>query len=210
VIAVQSGGGVEVRLPREEYNGLAYADPSSLEGVNDIVQLSQLNEAAILHSLRVRYWRSQVYTCISTMLLSVNPFQLYPIYGEEYLTAYRQDTNMPPHIYGIAQRALTGLIKSGSSQAVIISGESGAGKTEAAKLVLRFIAYGQPSNIEAQILSSDPIIEAFGNAKTVRNNNSSRFGKWIQLLMKQEKIEGLQITNYLLEKSRVIPKSRRT
>merc|ERR1711924_406108 len=113
---------------------------------------------------------------------------------------------LPPHIYGVAQDALNGLRKGSKDQAILVGGESGAGKTESAKLVLSYVAEalkGKHGGIEEKLLRTNPILEAFGNAMTVRNNNSSRFGKWLDINFLQMKMTGCSLTSYLLEVSRV-------
>lgn len=190
---------------------LQICDPSALLGIEDMTQLVDLSEAAILSTLRTRFNSQHVYTRISTLCLSVNPFQFYDIYGEEmiqkYHDAYISGEKLEPHLFAVAAAALNSSFTAGSvDQAVIISGESGAGKTEAAKLVLRFVASicGAGGGMESKVLGADPMIEAFGNAKTSRNDNSSRFGKWLEILLSSGAITGLRIINYLLEKSRVV------
>jgi myosin heavy subunit len=190
---------------------LPCVQPSSLKPCENMVSLEELNQGAILHNLRMRYNDDEIYTYISSILISVNPFKLLPIYTPAVMDDYRQKLHQriecPPHVYALADAAFRNLTSDKQPQAVIISGESGAGKTEATKLVLQYLAEmsGQGSAVEQQLLQANPIIEAFGNAKTVRNDNSSRFGKWIQIMFNDMyHIQGAQILNYLLEKSRIV------
>jgi myosin heavy subunit len=176
-----------------------------------MIKLEELNTGAILHNLRMRYEKDIIYTYISSILISVNPFKVLNIYTpkvmDEYRTKMAQRVECDPHVYALADNTYRQLVSDHQPQAVIISGESGAGKTEATKLVLQYLAEmsGQGSVVEQQLLQANPIIEAFGNAKTVRNNNSSRFGKWIEILFDEKyHIGGARIFNYLLEKSRIV------
>jgi myosin heavy subunit len=178
-----------------------------------------VNEPIILHNLRQRFIKDNIYTYVSSILVALNPFRMLPIYLPEVLDKYkdRGSRNQPPHIYAIADNAYANLMADFKDQAVVISGESGAGKTETMKLVLQFLAEAsgrassagakdgeKTESLEQQVLKSNPLMEAFGNAKTTRNNNSSRFGKWTEIKFnKTGAIVGGSIINYLLEKSRI-------
>lgn len=184
---------------------------SSLVPTENMVGMQELSEAAILHNLRLRFEANTIYTYISSILISVNPFKTLPIYSPEIMNEYRsqlsQGVTMAPHVYALADTAFRQMTMNRRNQSVIISGESGAGKTEATKLVLQYMAEmsGQSSEVEQQILETNPIMEAFGNAKTVRNHNSSRFGKWIEITFDPNNhIGGAQIVTYLLEQSRIM------
>uniref|UniRef100_H3HB93 Myosin motor domain-containing protein n=1 Tax=Phytophthora ramorum TaxID=164328 RepID=H3HB93_PHYRM len=192
----------------------------------DLVALPHLHEASILNALRLRYERHAIYTHIGEILISINPFQNLPqLYGDQVLQRYAYDhiaqygdqvtTTDPrePHLFAVARAAYMDIVQNSRSQSILISGESGAGKTEATKIIMTYFATEQsppasPSRttIEEQVLQSNPILEAFGNARTVRNDNSSRFGKFIELRFRDQRrrLAGARIRTYLLEKIRVI------
>ncbi|XP_061091001.1 unconventional myosin-X [Conger conger] len=192
---------------------------TSIDGVEDMSTLAELHEAAIMHNLYQRYQKDNIYTNIGSILAAVNPYK--PIAGLYDLAAvdlYSQHHlgELPPHIFAVANECYRCLWKRHDSQCVLISGESGAGKTESTKLLLQFLSVmsqnsaGTPpsertTHVEEAIVQSSPIMEAFGNAKTVYNNNSSRFGKFILLHFSQNgNIHGGCIIDYLLEKNRVV------
>uniref|UniRef100_A0A8C1YJY3 Uncharacterized protein n=1 Tax=Cyprinus carpio TaxID=7962 RepID=A0A8C1YJY3_CYPCA len=193
--------------------------PSSISGVEDMSTLAELHEAAILHNLFLRYQKDLIYTNIGSILAAVNPYKKIPgLYDAEAVDVYSRHHlgELPPHIFAVASECYRCLWKRHDSQCVLISGESGAGKTESTKLLLKFLSVksqnstGSPlsertTRVEQAIIQSSPIMEAFGNAKTVYNNNSSRFGKFIQLHFSQSgNIQGGCIIDYLLEKNRVV------
>ena len=182
-------------------------------------RLNDLREEAILHNLRIRYTEDLIYTYVSSILISVNPFKLLPLYTPQVLDEYRQNPrDRPPHVFAVAAASYQNMLSEGENQSVVISGESGAGKSEATKLILQFLAEvssrttdssgssgDSEKSLEQKVLGSNPIMEAFGNAKTLRNDNSSRFGKLITVQFdKGGSIKGGRIINYLLEKSRVV------
>ncbi|XP_076837392.1 unconventional myosin-X [Brachyhypopomus gauderio] len=192
---------------------------SSVCGVEDMAALQDLHEGAILHNLHLRYTKQCIYTYIGSILAAVNPYrQLQELYDVSCVERYSRHHlgEIPPHIYAIANECYRSLWKRSNNQCVLISGESGAGKTESTKVILRFLsmmsqqslelsAREASSHVEEALLESSPIMEAFGNAKTVYNNNSSRFGKFIQLHFSQRgNIQGGKIVDYLLEKNRVV------
>ncbi|XP_072263935.1 unconventional myosin-VIIb [Pyxicephalus adspersus] len=182
--------------------------PSSAQGVEDMIRLGDLNEAGIVHNLHIRYKEKNIYTYTGAILVAVNPYEELPFYGTEQIQKYRNKRigELPPHIFALADTCFFNMQRNKIDQCCVISGESGAGKTESTKLMLQFLASstGQHSWIEQQILEANPIMEAFGNAKTIRNDNSSRFGKYIEIhFSKDNMIEGARIDQFLLEKSRV-------
>ncbi|KAM4627006.1 unconventional myosin-X-like [Discoglossus pictus] len=193
---------------------------SSKEGVEDMSLLSDLHEAAIMLNLCLRYQQDKIYTNIGSILASVNPYKpIAGLYDEGAVDLYSRHHlgELPPHIFAIANECYRCLWKRHDSQCVLISGESGAGKTESTKLLLQFLSSmsqisvgggGKETPVEEAIMGSSPILEAFGNAKTVYNNNSSRFGKFIQLHFSQQgHIQGGRVVDYLLEKTRVTRQS---
>uniref|UniRef100_A0A0B7B7B9 Uncharacterized protein n=1 Tax=Arion vulgaris TaxID=1028688 RepID=A0A0B7B7B9_9EUPU len=188
---------------------LRHMHVTSVEGVEDMISLGDLNESGILRNLFIRYMDHQIYTYTGSILVAVNPYEILPIYTSEQIQLYRDKKigELPPHIFAIADNSYSSMKRYQHDQCVIISGESGAGKTESTKLILQFLAAvsGQHSWIEQQILEANPIMEAFGNAKTIRNDNSSRFGKYIDIHFNDKGvIEGAKIEQYLLEKSRIV------
>ncbi|KAG2537345.1 hypothetical protein PVAP13_9NG117300 [Panicum virgatum] len=170
------------------------------------MQLSYLSEPSVLYNLQYRYSQDMIYTKAGPVLVAVNPFKNVSLYGTEYIDAYRNKTMDSPHVYAIADAALREMKRDEVNQSIIISGESGAGKTETAKIAMQYLAsLGGGSGIEYEILQTNPILEAFGNAKTLRNDNSSRFGKLIEIHFSTTgRICGAMIQTFLLEKSRVV------
>ncbi|KAJ9594649.1 hypothetical protein L9F63_027368, partial [Diploptera punctata] len=182
---------------------------TSARGVEDMITLADLQEFTILRNLHFRYNHDLIYTYTGSILVAVNPYQVLPIYTSKEVNMYRDRKlgELPPHIFAIGDNSFSDMKRFQQDQCVVISGESGAGKTESTKLILRYLAAisGKHSWIEQQILEANPILEAFGNAKTVRNDNSSRFGKYININFNAEGvIEGAKIEQYLLEKSRIV------
>ncbi|XP_004694932.1 PREDICTED: unconventional myosin-VIIb [Condylura cristata] len=207
-ILVEDDEGKEHWIPTEQLSLLSPMHLNSAQGVDDMIRLGDLNEAGMVHNLLIRYQQNKIYTYTGSILVAVNPFQALPLYTLEQVQLYynRHVGEMPPHIFAIADNCYFNMKKNKKDQCCIISGESGAGKTESTKLILQFLATisGQHSWIEQQILEANPILEAFGNAKTTRNDNSSRFGKYIDIYFNSSGvIEGACIEQFLLEKSRV-------
>eukprot|EP01133_Synstelium_polycarpum_P014572 gene14572-17226_t len=184
------------------------------EGVPDFVLLDQITENAFVENLITRHKSDNIYTYIGDVVISSNPFKKLNIYNDSDIKAYngRYKYEMPPHVYALANDAYRSMRQNQEKQCVIISGESGAGKTEASKKIMQFLAYVSNNNatlegdrITKMLLESNPLLEAFGNAKTLRNDNSSRFGKYMEMQFNPAGTPtGGKITNYLLEKSRVI------
>ncbi|CAI5680955.1 unnamed protein product [Oreochromis niloticus] len=179
------------------------------EGMEDLTQLPELNETTVLMNLKKRYDQDLVYTYIGSILVSVNPYKLLNIYGTDMVLLYEGHglSDNPPHLFAIANLSYTTMMDAKKDQCIVISGESGSGKTEATKLILRYLtAIHHKRNVTQQvyILEAMPLLESFGNAKTVRNDNSSRFGKYTQIYMDEGVISGAITSQYLLEKSRIV------
>ncbi|XP_026974284.1 unconventional myosin-Vb isoform X4 [Sagmatias obliquidens] len=187
-------------------------NPDILVGENDLTALSYLHEPAVLHNLKVRFLESNhIYTYCGIVLVAINPYEQLPIYGQDVIYAYSGQNmgDMDPHIFAVAEEAYKQMARDEKNQSIIVSGESGAGKTVSAKYAMRYFATvsgsASDTNIEEKVLASSPIMEAIGNAKTTRNDNSSRFGKYIQIgFDKRYRIIGANMRTYLLEKSRVV------
>ncbi|KAF7992566.1 hypothetical protein HCN44_004910 [Aphidius gifuensis] len=183
-----------------------------VSGVDDMVLLPKITEDAITENLRKRYMDDYIFTCIGPVLVSINPFKQMPYFGEKEISLYQGAApyENPPHIYGLADDMYRNMLIDVESQCVIISGESGAGKTVAAKYIMAYVSRVSGGGERVQkikdiILESNPLLEAFGNAKTIRNNNSSRFGKYVEMQFGNGgQPTGGKITNFLLEKSRVV------
>ncbi|KAG7628941.1 Myosin N-terminal SH3-like [Arabidopsis thaliana x Arabidopsis arenosa] len=183
------------------------------EGVEDMTRLSYLHEPAVLDNLATRYELNEIYTYTGNILIAVNPFQGLPhLYDaevmEKYKEAYFKELN--PHVFAIGGIAYREMINEGRNKCILVSGESGSGKTETTKMLMRYLAYFgghtavEGRTVENQVLESNPVLEAFGNAKTVKNNNSSRFGKFVEIQFDDVgRISGAAIRTYLLERSRV-------
>uniref|UniRef100_A0A4W3IXA2 Myosin VIIBb n=1 Tax=Callorhinchus milii TaxID=7868 RepID=A0A4W3IXA2_CALMI len=214
-VLVLDDEGKERWFSGKDVKKIKHMHPTSINGVEDMIRIGDLDEAGILRNLHIRYNETIIYvstalreTYIGSILISVNPYQLLPIYTVDQINLYtnKRIGELPPHVFAIADNCYFNMRKNKQNQCCIISGESGAGKTECTKLLLQFLTAisGQHLWIEQQILEANPILEAFGNAKTVKNDNSSRFGKYIDIHFNDEGIiMGARIEQYLLEKSRV-------
>jgi len=184
---------------------------------DDLSRLQSLEEDHVRDALRNRFENDQIYTNINALLVALNPYQLLPIYSQATLEAYNTygEKSPGPHVYSVASATYRGLLDA-RSQSVIISGESGAGKTETAKRFLQFLAYAATQSsgssnegLENRVIATSPLLEAFGNAQTIMNNNSSRYGKYLMLQFDLSgKIMGASIKTYLLEKTRVVRQSK--
>ncbi|XP_066317454.1 myosin-12-like isoform X1 [Miscanthus floridulus] len=182
-------------------------------GVDDMTKLAYLHEPGVLHNLSCRYGLNEIYTYTGNILIAVNPFQRLPhLYDVHMMEQYKGASfgELSPHLFAIADACYRALINDQESQAILVSGESGAGKTETTKMLMRYLAFmggrsgTEGRTVEQQVLESNPVLEAFGNAKTVKNNNSSRFGKFVEIQFdKYGKISGAAVRTYLLERSRV-------
>ncbi|KAK7157386.1 hypothetical protein R3I93_008770 [Phoxinus phoxinus] len=216
--------GKKMTLSREE---LQRMNPPRFSKVEDMADLTCLNEASVLHNLRERYYSGLIYTYSGLFCVAINPYKNLPIYTESIIEMYRgkKRHEMPPHIYAISEAAYRSMLQDREDQAILCTGESGAGKTENTKKVIQYLAHvasshksgtlGRPKDIalqgelERQLLQANPILEAFGNAKTVKNDNSSRFGKFIRINFDVAGyIVGANIETYLLEKSRAIRQAK--
>ncbi|OXB56512.1 hypothetical protein ASZ78_003852, partial [Callipepla squamata] len=181
-------------------------------GVDDMVLLSKISEDAIVENLKKRFMDDYIFTYIGPVLISVNPFKQMPYFTDREIELYQGAAQYenPPHIYALTDNMYRNMLIDGENQCVIISGESGAGKTVAAKYIMGYISKVSGGGDKVQhvkdiILQSNPLLEAFGNAKTVRNNNSSRFGKYFEIQFSRGgEPDGGKISNFLLEKSRVV------
>ncbi|KAG9489357.1 hypothetical protein GDO78_005381 [Eleutherodactylus coqui] len=187
-------------------------NPDILVGENDLTALSYLHEPAVLHNLKVRFMESKlIYTYSGIILVAINPYKELPIYGDAIIHAYSGQNmgDMDPHIFAVAEEAYKQMARNNKNQSIIVSGESGAGKTVSARYAMRYFATVSKSsskaNMEERVLASNPITEAIGNAKTTRNDNSSRFGKYTEISFdRRYQIIGANLRTYLLEKSRVV------
>ncbi|KAG9452106.1 hypothetical protein H6P81_005010 [Aristolochia fimbriata] len=182
-------------------------------GVDDMTKLSYLHEPGVLQNLSTRYELNEIYTYTGNILIAINPFQRLPhLYDAHMMEQYKGAPfgELSPHVFAVADVAYRAMVNEGKSNSILVSGESVAGKTETTKMLMRYLAYlggrvaTEGRTVEQQVLESNPVLEAFGNAKTVRNNNSSRFGKFVVIQFdKHGRISGAAIRTYLLERSRV-------
>ncbi|XP_021952513.2 myosin heavy chain, muscle isoform X2 [Folsomia candida] len=191
-------------------------NPPKFEKVEDMADLTYLSEAAVLHNLKQRYYTKLIYTYSGLFCVAINPYKRYPIYTQRVIQIYkgRRRNEVPPHIFAISDGAYSDMLTNKENQSMLITGESGAGKTENTKKVIAYFAVvgatgkkddSKKGSLEDQIVQTNPVLEAFGNAKTVRNDNSSRFGKFIRIHFGATgKLAGADIETYLLEKARVI------
>ncbi|KAJ1848505.1 Myosin type-2 heavy chain 1, partial [Coemansia sp. RSA 2703] len=190
------------------------SNPAMLDGAADLTTLSYLHEAAVLHNLRRRYEQRQIYTYSGVVLVALNPFAAVDAYSGEWMARYAGGRGgEAPHVFAIAENAYRGMGEGRQNQTIVVYGESGSGKTTSAKYIMRYFAQAhqgggaeQLSAVEAQMLATNPVFEAFGNARTTRNDNSSRFGKFLDIQFDRRaapRIVGGRIRTFLLERSRV-------
>ncbi|XP_035438421.2 myosin heavy chain 95F isoform X1 [Spodoptera frugiperda] len=187
-------------------------DPA--KSVDDNCELMFLNEATLLNNILIRYKKKKIYTYVANILLAVNPYEDIPdMYSSTTIKKYHGKSlgELPPHVFAIADKAFRDMKSLKMSQSIIVSGESGAGKTESTKYILKYLCelWAKAAGpVEQKILDANPILEAFGNAKTTRNNNSSRFGKFMEVHFNNKyQVVGGHISHYLLEKSRICTQS---
>ncbi|NXX80200.1 MYO5C protein, partial [Urocolius indicus] len=209
---VQLEDGTELNYPVDPAALPPLRNPDILVGENDLTALSYLHDPAVLHNLKVRFVESKlIYTYSGIILVAINPYKQLPIYGDAIIHAYSGQNmgDMDPHIFAVAEEAYKQMARNNKNQSIIVSGESGAGKTVSARYTMRYFAAVSKSSsnahVEDKVLASNPITEAVGNAKTTRNDNSSRFGKYTEISFDQTyQIIGANMRTYLLEKSRVV------
>ncbi|XP_076987028.1 myosin-14 isoform X1 [Tamandua tetradactyla] len=219
--------GRRLRLPRDQVQRM---NPPKFSKAEDMAELTCLNEASVLHNLRERYYSGLIYTYSGLFCVVINPYKQLPIYTEAIVEMYRgkKRHEVPPHVYAVTEGAYRSMLQDREDQSILCTGESGAGKTENTKKVIQYLAHvasspkgrkepGVPASastmsygeLERQLLQANPVLEAFGNAKTVKNDNSSRFGKFIRINFDVAGyIVGANIETYLLEKSRAIRQAR--
>ncbi|CAK7897017.1 myosin-1 [[Candida] anglica] len=197
-------------------NTLENCNPVKFNKCNDMAELTHLNEPSVVYNLYLRYNDDMIYTYSGLFLVAINPYKSLPVYDAATLKRFHDHTHdkPPPHIYATAEGTYRNLLANGKDQSILVTGESGAGKTENTKKIIQYLSSitsehdsnsGSNSDIDTKILQANPILESFGNAKTIKNNNSSRFGKFIKIFVSQKgNISGANIEYYLLEKSRVV------
>merc|ERR1712013_451321 len=226
------GEEVEVELVETSKKVLVSRDdmqkmnPPKYDKQEDMADLTCLNEASVLHNIKERYYSGLIYTYSGLFCVVVNPYKRLPIYTEKIIEIYKgkKRHEVPPHVFAITDIAYRSMLQDREDQSILCTGESGAGKTENTKKVIQYLAYVAASKpkssshlpasnegglsfgeLEQQLLKANPILEAFGNAKTVKNDNSSRFGKFVRINFDASGyIAGANIETYLLEKARII------
>ncbi|XP_019888656.1 myosin heavy chain, muscle isoform X10 [Ooceraea biroi] len=217
VVSVGLPGGETKQFRKDQ---LSQVNPPKFEKAEDMADLTYLNEASVLHNLKQRYYGKLIYTYSGLFCVAINPYKRFPVYTHRCAKLYRgkRRSEVPPHIFAISDGAYVNMLTNNENQSMLITGESGAGKTENTKKVIAYFATVGAStkkekddpnkkkgSLEDQVVQTNPVLEAFGNAKTVRNDNSSRFGKFIRIHFGPSgKLAGADIETYLLEKARVI------
>merc|ERR1712142_668954 len=211
---------VEVKGSTKDFKAdtVKQVNPPKYEKAEDMSNLTFLNDPSVFYNLKTRYQAELIYTYSGLFCIAVNPYKRFPIYTDRACSIYtgKRRTEVPPHLFAISDGGYQNMMTLRENQSMLITGESGAGKTENTKKVISYFAFvgatgdkpkpGQEKkSLEDQIVSTNPVLEAFGNAKTTRNDNSSRFGKFIRIHFQSSgKLSGADIENYLLEKSRVV------
>ncbi|XP_076765690.1 myosin heavy chain isoform X30 [Xylocopa sonorina] len=216
VVSVSLPGGETKDFKKDQ---LQQVNPPKYEKCEDMSNLTYLNDASVLHNLKQRYYAKLIYTYSGLFCVAINPYKRFPVYTQRCAKLYRgkRRNEVPPHIFAISDGAYVNMLTNSENQSMLITGESGAGKTENTKKVIAYFATVGASSkksddptqkkgsLEDQVVQTNPVLEAFGNAKTVRNDNSSRFGKFIRIHFGPSgKLAGADIETYLLEKARVI------
>ncbi|KAK9752704.1 Myosin head (motor domain) [Popillia japonica] len=216
LVTVGIPGGEEKNFKKEQ---VTQVNPPKYEKCEDMSNLTYLNDASVLHNLKQRYYHKLIYTYSGLFCVAINPYKRFPVYTNRCAKLYRgkRRNEVPPHIFAISDGAYVAMLTNHQNQSMLITGESGAGKTENTKKVIAYFATVGASStkkekdpsgkgtLEDQVVQTNPVLEAFGNAKTVRNDNSSRFGKFIRIHFGPTgKLAGADIETYLLEKARVI------
>ncbi|XP_023023727.1 myosin heavy chain isoform X41 [Leptinotarsa decemlineata] len=216
LVTVGLPGGEEKNFKKDQ---VTQVNPPKYEKCEDMSNLTYLNDASVLHNLKQRYYAKLIYTYSGLFCVAINPYKRFPVYTNRCAKLYRgkRRNEVPPHIFAISDGAYVNMLTNHENQSMLITGESGAGKTENTKKVIAYFATVGAStkkatddsvkkgNLEDQVVQTNPVLEAFGNAKTVRNDNSSRFGKFIRIHFGPTgKLAGADIETYLLEKARVI------
>merc|ERR1719262_1224588 len=193
---------------------IGQVNPPKFEKCEDMANLTYLNDASVFWNLKVRFQAKMIYTYSGLFCIVVNPYKRYPIYTPTVVKMYlgKRRNEVPPHLWAITETAYRNMLQNTKNQSMLITGESGAGKTENTKKVIAYLAQvaasgkksGKKVSLEDQIVATNPILESYGNAKTSRNDNSSRFGKFIRIHFNAAgKLSGCDIVSYLLEKSRI-------
>ncbi|XP_068914296.1 myosin heavy chain, muscle isoform X14 [Tenebrio molitor] len=215
LVTVGLPGGEEKNFKKDQ---VTQVNPPKYEKAEDMSNLTYLNDASVLHNLKQRYYNQLIYTYSGLFCVAINPYKRFPVYTNRCAKLYRgkRRNEVPPHIFAISDGAYVNMLTNHENQSMLITGESGAGKTENTKKVIAYFAtvgasskkteeQSKKGNLEDQVVQTNPVLEAFGNAKTVRNDNSSRFGKFIRIHFGPTgKLAGADIETYLLEKARVI------
>ncbi|XP_057653555.1 myosin heavy chain, muscle isoform X14 [Diorhabda carinulata] len=214
LVTVGLPGGEEKSFKKDQ---VTQVNPPKYEKCEDMSNLTYLNDASVLHNLKQRYYAQLIYTYSGLFCVAINPYKRFPVYTNRCAKLYRgkRRNEVPPHIFAISDGAYVNMLTNHENQSMLITGESGAGKTENTKKVIAYFATvgastkketdSSKGSLEDQVVQTNPVLEAFGNAKTVRNDNSSRFGKFIRIHFGPTgKLAGADIETYLLEKARVI------